>query len=179
MREIRVSAESRIGHEEETVQQLAELYDRHERSVAPIQRFANRITAVLGRPLALAFIICIVVAWIGGNYTARLLGSTALEQFPFPDLSFVATIVALIVGVVVLAPPRPADAVAGRGGRLTLQIAVLSEKKIAKLIELVEEQRRDNPLLRSRIDHEADEMATASDPRISIESLERAAGDHR
>ena len=59
---------------------------------------------------------------------------------------------------------------------MTLQIAVLGEKKITKGIELLEEQRRDNPMLRSRIDLEAQAMATATDPRASLEQLEASAG---
>lgn len=38
------------GHEELTVQQLAELYDQHEQAASPVQRFDNRATAGLGRP---------------------------------------------------------------------------------------------------------------------------------
>lgn len=160
------------GHEEATVQQLAELYDQHEQAVSPVQRFANRVTAGLGRPLALAIIIGLVIAWVVGNYAARLMGSTAFEEFPFPDLGFLVTIAALVVALLILTTQRHEEELADKRARLTLQIAVLSEKKIAKLIELMEEQRRDNPLLPSRVDREADAMATASDPRASLEQLE-------
>ena len=40
----------------------------------------------------------------------------------------------------------------------------LSEQKIAKIIDLLEEQRRENPLLPTRDDQEASAMAQASDP---------------
>ena len=113
-----------------------------------------------------------MIAWVVGNYAARLMGSTALEEFPFPDLGFLVTIAALIVALLILTTQRHEEELADKRARLTLQIAVLSEKKIAKLIELMEEQRRDNPLLPSRVDREADAMATASDPRASLEQLE-------
>ena len=154
------------------MEQLAALYAQHELSAGPIQRLANRITAALGRPLALAIIIGVVIAWVVGNYAARLMGSTALEQFPFPDLGFVATIVALIVALLILTTQRHEGDLADRRAKLTLQIAVLSEKKIAKVVELMEEQRRDNPLLPSRVDREADEMAKATDPGASLDHLE-------
>lgn len=159
-------------HVETTVQQIADLYEEQGRSAAPIQKLANRVTAALGRPFALAIILGIVIVWIAGNYTAHLLGSTALEEFPFPDLALVATIAALLVALLILTTQRHEEELAERRARLTLQIAVLSEKKIAKVIELLEEQRRDNPMLPSRIDREADAMATATDPRASLEQLE-------
>ena len=166
------------SHEEATVQQLAELYDQHQQGAAPIQRLANRVTATLGRPLALAVIIGVVTLWIAGNYVARLMGSHALEEFPFPDLEFVATITALVVALLILTTQRHEEELADKRARLTLQIAVLSEKKIAKLIELVEEQRRDNPMLPTRVDREAEEMATASDPRASLQQLEASERDN-
>ena len=159
-------------HEEATAQQLAELYEQHDRAATSIQRLANRVTATLGRPLALAVIVGVVVAWMVGNYAARLLGSTALEAFPFPDLAFVATVTALLVALLILTTQRHEQELAEKRARLTLQIAVLSEKKIAKLIDLVEEQRRDNPMLPARVDHEAAGMAVASDPRASLAHLE-------
>jgi len=47
---------------------------------------------------------------------------------------------------------------------------MLSEKKIARVIDLLEEQRRDNPLLASR--HNAEAMANATDPRSTLERLD-------
>ena len=161
-------------HVETTVQQLAELYQEHQRSAGTIQRFANRTTAALGRPGALAIVVGLIIAWMVGNYAARLTGSTALEEFPFPDLAFVATIAALLVALLILTTQRHEEELAERRARLTLQIAILSEKKIAKVIALLEEQRRDNPLLASRDDAEAEAMANATDPRSTLERLDRS-----
>ena len=155
-----------------SAQQLAELYGEHDRSVARIQRIANRVTAALGRPLALTIIFGTIIVWMCGNYAARLIGWTALEEFPFPDLAFIATVAALLVALLILTTQRHEEELAEKRARLTLQIAVLSEKKIAKVIELLEEQRRDNPMLSSRTDHEAAAMAKATDPRTSLDQLE-------
>jgi uncharacterized membrane protein len=170
--EVSMAVESDGGHVEATVQQLAALYEAHGRAVSPIQSLANRITAALGRPQALTIIIFVILAWMIGNLTARWLGSTALDVFPFPDLEFAATIVALLVALLILTTQRHEEELAETRARLTLQIAVLSEKKIAKIIELLEEQRRDNPLLQTRTDEEADAMARATDPLPNLEQPE-------
>jgi uncharacterized membrane protein len=45
---------------------------------------------------------------------------------------------------------------------------------VAKLIALVEELRRDLPMVRDRIDREADSMQEAVDPAAMLAALERA-----
>ena len=50
----------------------------------------------------------------------------------------------------------------------------VTEKKIAKVIQLLEEQRRDNPLLTDRHDLEARDMAQSTDPARSLARLEES-----
>ena len=49
--------------------------------------------------------------------------------------------------------------------------AILSEQKTAKVIELLEESRRDNPLIHNRVDQEADVMAKPADPKTVLEAI--------
>ena len=163
------------GSDTETVDQLAKLYDRHEQRTSRIQRTADRLTAALGRPGSLLIIFGLALTWVIGNYIARSLGSRALEEFPFPDLAFIATIAALLVALLILTTQRHAEALAESRAQLTLHIAMLSERKIAKVIELLEEQRRDNPLLPSRLDHEAAELAQPSNHETTLTLIEEAA----
>lgn len=156
---------------DETVEHLAELQREHERSTTPIQRLANAATTILGRPGTLAIVLLLTLVWICGNYLARRLGVTALEEFPFPDLAFVATIAAVLIAMLILTTQQHQDQIAERRAQLTLRIALLSEKKVAKIIALLEEQRRENPMLVSRIDAEAEAMSHSADPRDHLESL--------
>jgi uncharacterized membrane protein len=57
---------------------------------------------------------------------------------------------------------------------LDLQVNLLAEHKVAKLIGLVEELRRDLPMVRNRVDREADVMQEAVDPHAMLDALERA-----
>ena len=130
------------------------------------------MTSALGRPTAVALIIVLMIVWMSGNYLARRLGVTALEEFPFPDLAFAATIAALLIALLILTTQRHQDQLAERRAQLTLQVAILSERKVAKIIALLEEQRRENPMLASRIDEEAQAMAQPSDPQESLRNLQ-------
>src|SRR5271163_4723725 len=55
---------------------------------------------------------------------------------------------------------------------LDLQVNLLSEQKTAKLIELLEELRRDLPNVRDRHDSEAEVMQHAAEPMKVIAALE-------
>ena len=81
---------------------------------------------------------------------------------------------AFLVALLILTTQRHEDVLAERRAQLTLQIAVLAEKKIAKVIELLEEQRRDNPMLADRVDAEANSMARAADPLAHSDRIETA-----
>ena len=163
----------------ETVDQLAKLYDRHDQRTSRVQRTADRITSALGKPVSLLIIFGTAIAWVIGNYIARSMGSTALEEFPFPDLGFVATIAALLVALLILTTQRHQETLAESRAQLTMHIAMLSERKIAKVIELLEEQRRDNPMLPSRVDTEAAELAEPSDHETTLALIEEVADQRR
>ena len=169
-----MAEEEQPSHVDATVEQLTAIYEDHHRSSKPIQRQADRLTMALARPASVVIILGITIVWIVGSFIARLLGSSTLEDWPFPDLALFATIAALLVALLILTTQRHLDELAEKRARLTLQIAVLSEKKIAKVIELLEEQRRDNPMLNSRPDREASDMAAATDARSSLEQIEKS-----
>jgi uncharacterized membrane protein len=52
-------------------------------------------------------------------------------------------------------------------------VNLVAEQKIAKLIALLEELRRDLPIVRDRVDPVADAMAQAVDPQAVLSVLEQ------
>jgi uncharacterized membrane protein len=58
---------------------------------------------------------------------------------------------------------------------LDLQVNLLAEQKAAKIIALLEELRRDLPMVRNRVDGEAEAMADPVDPQLVLDALEQAA----
>jgi uncharacterized membrane protein len=55
---------------------------------------------------------------------------------------------------------------------MTLELTILTEQKVAKIIELVEELRRDSPQVRDRVDSEARDMATKADPHAVLGAID-------
>jgi uncharacterized membrane protein len=72
--------------------------------------------------------------------------------------------------VLILATQRREDQLAQRREQLTLELAILGEQKTAKIIQLLEESRQDNPQVHDRHDPEAEAMA-ASESRSSVKLL--------
>ncbi len=66
---------------------------------------------------------------------------------------------------------------AERRDQLTLQLAILADKKTAKVIELLEEMRRDAPAIADRADPESDEMAKPADPAEVLAAIDRRTPD--
>ena len=156
----------------ETVQSLADLHEQHNREIGLIQKLANHVTRTMGRPAVVVAIVVLIVAWIIGNLVAVNMGGGAFDRFPFPDLALFATVCAFLSTLLILTTQRHEQDVARRRDQLTLHMAVLSEAKIAKVIALLEEQRRDSDSLPSRDDPQASEMAKPSNPEDSLEKIE-------
>ena len=66
---------------------------------------------------------------------------------------------------------RLGDQLARQRELLLLELAILSEQKMAKMIQLLEEARRDNPLIHNRVDHEADAMTRPADPQSVLDAI--------
>ncbi len=73
--------------------------------------------------------------------------------------------------MLILTTQRREDQLAGYREQLSLELAILSEQKSAKIISLLEEMRRDSPSLKNRVDEEAAAMSIAADPQAVLEAI--------
>jgi uncharacterized membrane protein len=63
------------------------------------------------------------------------------------------------------------DRLTQRRELLNLELTILSEQKIAKVVALLEELRQDSPHLHNRVDDLAEAMARPADPQSVIEAM--------
>jgi membrane protein len=80
------------------------------------------------------------------------------------------------VGLMILATQRRENELASHHEHLTLELAILSEQKTAKIISLPEELRQDHPDIHDRID---DEAAAMSEPATRNRCSKRSKGTCR
>jgi uncharacterized membrane protein len=121
-------------------------------------------TARLATPAVLAAIVCGVALWIAVNLLAPLAGYAVIDEPPFSWLFEALTLLGVVMGILILSTQRRADQLAELREQMTLELASVTERKVAKIIELIEELRRDSPSLKNRTDHEARQMSVRTSP---------------
>ena len=168
--------ESRIlpAHIEETIQAIAKLHADHRLETSSMQHLVDRLTALIGRPECRGVLSVVVFAWIAGNLAFAAVGATPIDAPPFNYLQGAAGLLGLFVAALILTTQRRADELASYRDQLTLELSILSEQKSAKIIELLEEMRRDDPHIKNRVDKEAADMAVPSDPQAVFDAIREA-----
>lgn len=156
----------------ETIETIARLHTRAEQKVDPHQRAVETVTSLLGRPVFLHLVLLLVALWVLLNVFAHRLGWKQIDPPPFYWLQGVVGLGALLMTIVVLTTQNRQGQLAERRAQLDLQINLLTEQKVTKVIELVEELRRDLPSVRNRHDAEAEAMSETADPHAVLTALE-------
>ena len=154
------------------VQAVAEMHLQGERTLSAHQRAVESGTARLGRPASLYLILAFALLWALGNTLAPRLGLRAPDPPPFSWLQGVVGLLALLTTTMVLITQNRQTKMLERRMHLDLQVNLLTEQKTAKLIELLEELRRDLPNVRNRRDTEAESMQRSAEPLKVMAALE-------
>jgi uncharacterized membrane protein len=165
------------AHIEDTVQAIARLHIDHRQGATGLQRAVERLTRFFSRPRAAGLLATGVALWIGVNLGLTASGASAFDPAPFNGLQSVAGVGALFMTVFILVTQRREDELSELREQLTLELAMLSEHKTAKLIELVEELRRDLPYVHDRLDAEAATLSHPADPEAVLEALKESQMD--
>jgi uncharacterized membrane protein len=158
-------------HLEETIQSIAGLQAEHQANATSHQRAVDWITSLIGRPSFIATLTALVLAWMSLNGVAAALGFRALDPPPFAWLSGFSSVVSLYLVILILTTQRGDDRLMQRRELLILELTILSEQKIAKVVALLEELRQDSPHVRDRVDKQAEEMSQPADPQSVIEAI--------
>jgi uncharacterized membrane protein len=158
-------------HIEESVRSIARLHADHHHSATPQERAVERMTTLLGRVNSIVALGVGVVVWVLVNLLASILGYRPLDPPPFVGLTSTASVVSIFLVILILVAEQRANALTERREQLTLELAILSERKIAKAIQLLEELRRDGAQPDTS-DAEAADMARPADPEAVIAAID-------
>jgi uncharacterized membrane protein len=150
-------------HVDKAVRSVSQLHSDHRGRTTPSQRTINRIAGPMGRPWFTVVLGLGVTLWIAGNLLASRFGLEPIDPPPFAWLEVTAALFSLLVVMLVLVAQKHEDELNAHRDTLTLELAILSEHKIAKVIQLLEELRRDSPHVEDRVDSQADQMAEPAD----------------
>jgi len=158
---------------DENIQTIADLHKHAERSVSPQQRVIEKVTDFLGQPRFLFIILVVVTLWIVVNILLATFGLHNFDPPPFTWLVGVLTLGALLQATLILITQNREDVTTERNRQLDLQISLLLDEKMSKLITMVDELRQAHPALKESIDPQIEALKKTVNPHQSLETLDQ------
>ncbi len=159
---------------DQDIETLVSIRMRAEQETSQHQRRIEKITASLGQPRFLYLILTSVLLWVATNLLFIRLGGRAFDPPPFYWLEGLVGLSALVMTTVVLITQNRQGKMDDQRRHLDLTITLLTERKVSKLIDLIEELRHDMPMVKDRHDPQAEVMMEKADPDEVLSSFKRA-----
>ncbi len=156
---------------DQDIETIVALRLQAERRVSPHQRMIEKATTILGRPQSVYVILFLFTFWIIVNGSLSSFGLPRFDSPPFPWLQGFIGLSALVMTVVILTTQTRQEKLTEQRRHLDLQITLLTERKVSKVIELLEDLRRDLPTVANRVDAEAEAMKGTIDPHTALTAL--------
>lgn len=156
----------------QNIEAVLEFYSREEQKISRWQRILERISLFIGQPLFLGLILLFVALWMLANTLLSHFGMEEFDPAPFIWLQGIVGLGALITANVVLTKQNRLAKLAEHRAHLDLKVTLLTEQKAAKLIDLLEELRRDLPNVKNRHDPEAAALQHSMNPDLVLAALD-------
>ncbi|WP_373540709.1 DUF1003 domain-containing protein [Chamaesiphon sp.] len=173
-RNISIESEALPEHIIKNVEKIDKYQTQYQQKSKPHHRLLDRLGAIFCQPQYLYGQVVFFTFWIVcSNLAAR---NIITKNFPRFDPSFHALdIASLLATSGVLVYQTRQGKLSEDRSHLMLQLNLVTEQKIAKLISLMEELRVDLPNVKNRHDIEAEVMQQASDPQAILEVIQQIA----
>jgi uncharacterized membrane protein len=160
----------------ENLELLSRFQDVEEAQISGIQLAIERISGFFGSPAYFAFVVVFIVFWVVANTWGLRHGWQHVDAPPFPWLQGLVSSNALLLTVAVLIRQNRMAQVAEHRAHLDLQINLLTEQKVTKILQLIDEL-RDGTAQRGRPDDEVTEMSKPADTHALMHAIKEKQGD--
>jgi uncharacterized membrane protein len=168
------------GQTDQNIETVLEFYAREEQKISRSQRILERLSQFIGQPIFLGITCFSVALWMFANALLGQLGRVQFDPLPYHLLQGIVGLGALLTATVVLIKQNRLAKLAEQRAHLDLKVTLLTEQKAAKLIDLMEELRRDLPNVRNRHDAAAAVLQQSMNPDLVLATLdERSDLDQR
>jgi uncharacterized membrane protein len=161
-----------MGHIDQNIESILSIYLREERNLTYSQRIVETASDAMGQPLCLGAIALFSIVWIALNLGLRQFGIPAFDVPPFQWLQGIVGLGAFMTMIVILIKQNRLGKLEERRAHLELQVNLLTEQKTTKLIKLMEELRRDLPMIKDRHDPEAALFEKPTNPETVLAALD-------
>jgi uncharacterized membrane protein len=171
-RDLGVETEILPEHVIKNVEVINKHQEQHQQNATSHQRIFDKIGAAFGRPQFLYGQIIFFAIWIGCSHLAER--KILPKNFPQFDPDYhTLEVASLLTSTGILIYQTRQEKLSEERSHLMLQLNLVTEQKIAKLISLVEELRTDLPNVKNRDDLEAEVMKQATDPQAILDIIQK------
>jgi uncharacterized membrane protein len=164
----------------ENLELLARFADRETARVSDIQLAIERISAFFGSPAYFIFAAVFIVSWILVNLWGTHAGWLHVDAPPFPWLQGIVSSNALLLTVAVLIRQNRMAQLAEHRSHLDLQINLLTEQKVSKIVQIVAALQRELTAMRgspqSHTPEQMEEMTKPADPHALLHAIKQQKG---
>jgi uncharacterized membrane protein len=157
---------------DQNIEAVVALQRREWEQTSVSQRRVEWVGRFIGRPLYLVTLLCLAALWIAVNVGTAHFGYAPLDPVPFEMLQGMLSLVALITTTIVLIAQNRQTKLEQQHTHLGLQVNLLTEQKVTKLILLIEELRRDMPMVKDRHDPQAVLLQEGADTKQVLSAIE-------
>jgi uncharacterized membrane protein len=171
------AAERLPSSTKDNLELLTQLEEREQAQVSGVQQGIERISRFFGSPTYFAFAVAFIILWCVLNGWGAHAGWRYVDQPPFFWLQGLVSSNALLLTVAVLIRQNRMAQASEHRSHLDLQINLLSEQKVTKILQIVDELQRDLTALREHPDSQVAEMTRPADPHALMHVIKQKQGD--
>jgi uncharacterized membrane protein len=157
----------------ENIAVLAEISEREDARVSGIQFAIEKISGFFGSPVYFACVLAFILVWVAVNTWAARAGWAFYDEPPFFWLQGIVSSNALLLTVAVLIRQNRMAQLAQHRAHLDLQINLLTEQKVTKILQVIDDIRRDLPMLRTPADGEVSELTKPADAGAILDAIKQ------
>ena len=156
----------------QNIEAVLDFYSREREKMTYWQRVLERIGDWIGQPAFLGLTLLFVACWTAWDSALRMMHKIEFDPAPYFALQGLVGLAALLTTTVVLIKQNRLARLEEQRAHLDLKVNLLTEQKAAKLIELLEELRRDLPNVSNRHDAEAAALKQSMKPDRVLAALD-------
>lgn len=145
---------------------------RQDQKISTEQRIIERICLIFGTPRFFILFLVVCALWIVADYADRRISGEFFDAPPFSELQGIISLMGVMITIAVLIRQNRLARVEGHRAHLELQVNLLAEQKTTKIIQLLEELRRDMPDVRDRNDEHAEILQEIVNPDAVLQAIE-------
>ena len=128
-----MSSPDRNSPATENIEAVVRLEEQEERRSTLLDRISHGVGSFVGSVSFVSLQLTFILMWVAGHST----GMASFDPFPYPLLSLILSAQAVVLSSFVLIKQNRTETIANRRNHLDLQINLLAEKEITKVLRLI------------------------------------------